>query len=84
MLGTNLSATLDAALNAATGAGQPWATVGGAPVFTVIANSAQAATTPYLGAHPVGQRLPINVRNGAAFVSLRDIQPSEVLVLINR
>jgi glycosidase len=75
---------VDAALNAVTAAGQPWAAVGGAPVFTVIANSAQAATVPYVGTHPVGQRLAVNVRNGVAFVSLRDIQPSEVLVLVNR
>lgn len=53
-------------------------------MFSVIANSAQAATVPYVGTHPVGQRLAVNVRNGAAFVSLRGIQPSEVLVLVNR
>ena len=74
---------VDAALNAATAAGQPWG-AGGVPAFTVIANSAQAATVGYGGAHPVGQRLTVNLRDGIAFISVRDVQPSEVLLLVNR
>jgi glycosidase len=57
--------------------------VGG--LFEVVANSAQAAAgAGYAGPHPVGQQLPVRVRDGTALVEIRDLPPSEVLVLSNR
>jgi glycosidase len=56
--------------------------------LTVIANSAEAAAlaagVPYTGAHPIGERLPVRVANGTHFVEVRQMAPSEVLVLSNR
>jgi glycosidase len=53
--------------------------------LTVIANTMQAAAgSSYTGPHPVGQRLPVKSRNGSAFVEIRELGPSEVLVLVNR
>ena len=58
--------------------------------FVVIANSAQAAHdaaspgAPFTGPHPVGSSVPVQFRDGAAFVSIRDVGPSETVVLINR
>jgi glycosidase len=44
-----------------------------------------AADTAPGGAHRVGERLPVQSRpGGPAFVSVRDLPPSEVLVLVNR
>jgi hypothetical protein len=51
--------------------------------FQVTASSAQAAGAP-AGAHRVGDRLPVQRRGDAAFVAIRDVPASEVLVLINR
>lgn len=79
---------VDARLNAADAPGQPWDAQG--PSFEVIANSAQAAHAAqhpgqaYAGPHPIGQRLTVQSRDGAAFVAIRDLPASEVLVLINR
>ncbi len=74
---------VDSALNAASAAGDPWS--GEAPYFLVIANTAQTALgTSYSGTHPVGSKLPVQTRNGTAFVSIRDLDPSEVLALTNR
>jgi glycosidase len=74
---------VDANLNAAAAAGRPWGA--GGPAFTVVANSAQAAAgAAYAGSHPVGESVPVAVRDGTTFVHIRDLQPSEVLVLINR
>jgi glycosidase len=79
---------VDASLNASDAPGAAWP--GGEPSFEVIANSAQAAHAaahpgvPWAGSHPVGERLPVRTRDGAAFVALRQVGPSEVLVLINR
>lgn len=74
---------VDASLNAATAAGNPWG--GAAPFFTVIANSAQtAAGGAYSGTHPVGEKVPVQQRDGALFVSIRSVMPSEVVVLSNR
>jgi len=58
----------------------------GAPgaAFVVVANSAQAATPGLAVSHPVGQILPVKRRDGVAFVEIRDLPPSEVLVLVNR
>ena len=61
---------------------------GGAPYLKVIANSAEAAAlaagVPYAGTHPVGSQLPIQSSAGTTFVSIRDVQPAEFLVLTNR
>jgi glycosidase len=60
------------------------------PAFVVVANSAQAAHdaaapgTPYTGSHPVGESVPVQMRNGAACVSMHDVPPSEIVVLMNR
>lgn len=68
---------VDARLNTAPGA-----------ELEVVANAAHAAAnaagTPYTGPHPIGERLPVRERNGARFVEIRGLAPSEVLVLINR
>ena len=52
--------------------------------FEVVANTAQAAAPGAAGPHPVGQRLPVQFRDGTAFVQLDAFAPSEVLVLVNR
>ena len=79
---------VDATLNAADAPGAPWGTQ--APSLVVVANTAQAAHeasqpgTPYSGAHPIGERVPLQSRDGASYVAIRDVGPSEVLLLINR
>ncbi len=58
--------------------------------LVVVANTAQAAHeasqpgTPYSGTHPIGERVPLQSRDGASYVAVRDVGPSEVLLLINR
>lgn len=53
--------------------------------FVVIANSAQtAAGGAYAGTHPVGEPLAVQNRDGAAYVAIRNLMPSEVLLLANR
>jgi hypothetical protein len=76
---------VDSDLNGPGAAGQPSGASGG-PIFEVIANSAQVATgVGYAGTHPIGERLPVKVASdGTAFVEIRDVGPSEVVVLINR
>jgi len=49
----------------------------------VIANTEQAATPGFTGAHPVGQTLPVKFRDGIAFVEIRGLGPSEVLLAVN-
>jgi hypothetical protein len=53
--------------------------------LTVVLNSAQAADPDgYAGTHPVGSRVPVLRKpDGSAFVQIRDVGPSEVLVLVN-
>ncbi|MBN1605247.1 MAG: hypothetical protein JW940_01365 [Polyangiaceae bacterium] len=52
--------------------------------FTVIANSAQAAASgTYQGSHPIGSTLPVKYAGGVAYVELRNVGPSEVVVLTN-
>jgi glycosidase len=53
--------------------------------MTVVANTAQAtADGPDTGSHAVGEECPVRrTPDGRAYVSLRDIPPSEVLVLTN-
>ncbi|MFO1497229.1 MAG: alpha-amylase family glycosyl hydrolase [Verrucomicrobiota bacterium] len=53
-------------------------------IFEVVANTQQAATPGFARSQRVGQRLPVQVRNGNAFVEIRDVGPSEVIVLVNR
>lgn len=52
-------------------------------VLHVVANTEQAATPGYTGGHPVGSTLAVRHRAGNAFVEIRDVGPSEVLVLCN-
>jgi glycosidase len=54
-------------------------------VMTVVCNTAQAANTQgYRGDHPVGSHLPVQTAaDGKAYVEIRHIPPSEVLVLTN-
>jgi glycosidase len=65
---------VDAALNGAEGA------------LTVVLNTAQAASGgAYTGTHPVASTLPVKrAADGTAYVEVRDVGPSEVLVLTNR
>ena len=64
---------VDARLNSAAGS-----------TFEVIANTEQSGTVTFTGPHPVGQQLPVRSRDGAAYLEIRDVGPSEVLVLVNR
>jgi glycosidase len=54
--------------------------------LTVVANSTQAGAASSAGiAHPVGSRLPVRrLADGTAFVEVRDVAPSGVLVAVNR
>jgi hypothetical protein len=52
--------------------------------LTVVANTA-AGGGAFAGPHPPGERLPVRQRpGGPAFVSLRDVPPSEAVVLVNQ
>jgi hypothetical protein len=52
--------------------------------LTVVANTA-AGGGASAGQHPPGERLPVRQRpGGPAFVSLRDVPPSEAVVLVNQ
>jgi hypothetical protein len=52
--------------------------------FEVIASTAQtAAGAGYGGPHPVGQRLPVRREGQTAYVEVRGVPASEVLVLRN-
>lgn len=74
---------IDATLNVAGAPGDPFG--GGPPFLEVVANSAgTAAGAAYTGTHPVGERVPVKLRNGSAFVEIRDVAPSEVVILVNR
>jgi glycosidase len=54
--------------------------------LTVVANSAEAAAAgTYAGSHPVGSALPVRrAPDGAAYVELRAVGASEVLLLTSR
>ncbi|HMI85062.1 MAG TPA: alpha-amylase family glycosyl hydrolase [Polyangiaceae bacterium] len=52
--------------------------------FCVVVNTAQAANADYGGTHPVGSMVPTKTREGVRFLEIRDLPPSEVLVLTNR
>ena len=62
------------------------AQLNGAPGATmeVVVNTAQSGSGAFAGTHPVGQKLPVRFREGAAYVEIRDVGPSEVLVLMNK
>jgi hypothetical protein len=52
--------------------------------MTVILNSAETGGAPS-PAHPVGSQVPVRrTASGAAYVEIRNVDPSEVLVLANR
>ena len=51
--------------------------------FVVVANTAQAANPGFNGTHKIGTILPVLSRGTTAFVEIRDLEPSEVLILIN-
>jgi glycosidase len=52
--------------------------------FTVVLNTAQAATQNFAGSHPTGSSLPVRRKSdGTAFIEMRDIPASEVIVLVN-
>jgi glycosidase len=56
---------------------------GNPSTLEVVASTAEAAGLP--GAHPVGEQLPVRRRpDGTAFVEIRNLGPSEVLVLVNQ
>ena len=61
------------------------AQLNGAPGATmqVVANTEQAATAGFAGPHPVGETLPVKFRNRTAYVEIRGLGPSEVLVFSN-
>ena len=50
----------------------------------VIANTHQSGAAPYHGAHPIGSYVPVLFRNGNFYIEMRDIHPSEVIVLVNQ
>jgi hypothetical protein len=54
--------------------------------FTVAANSAESARGSAAGlSHPIGSQVPVRrAADGRAFVEIRNVPPSEVLVLVNR
>lgn len=53
--------------------------------MTVVLNSAESANAqPYSGTHAKGSRLVVqSAADGGAFVELREVQPSEIVVLAN-
>jgi hypothetical protein len=53
--------------------------------LTVVLNTAQAAApATFAGAHPAGSTVPVQrTAGGAAYVAIRQLPPSEVLVLTN-
>ncbi len=77
---------VDAALNVADAPGHPWGD--GGPFLEVVGNSAEAAPIAandrYTGPHPIGERLPVKERDGASYVEIRGLGPSEILVLTDR
>jgi len=50
-----------------------------------VANSEEAGRGSAAGlSHPVGSRVPVRTRDGVAYVEVRNVPPSGVLVLVNR
>jgi hypothetical protein len=52
--------------------------------FRVVVNTAQAADAAYVGTHPLRSLVTVEARGDVRFLAIRDLPPSEVLVLINR
>jgi hypothetical protein len=54
-------------------------------LMTVVLNTAQAANGPgFAAAHPVGSQVPVcEADDGTVFVEMRDLAPSEIVVLAN-
>jgi len=76
---------VDASLNPPPGLPPDRGEENGGSGMTVILNTAQAADPQaYSGPYPVGSRLPVRrTPDGAAYVEIRDLPPSEVMVLSN-
>jgi hypothetical protein len=56
---------------------------GAGAAFEVVANSEESGTGAAIS-HSIGDRVPVKRRpDGTAFVEIRDVGPSEVLVLVN-
>lgn len=64
---------IDARLNAEAGA-----------TLAIVANTEQSGGGAFDPAFAVGLKLPVRFRNGNAFVEIRNLGPSEVIVLSNR
>jgi hypothetical protein len=74
---------VDSTLNSPDAPGNPFG--GAAPAFQVVANTEQAAAGGgFAGSHPVGSRVAVQWRDGNAYVPIRNIGASEVVVLVNR
>lgn len=74
---------IDPSLNSPQAPGNPWG--GQPPHLVVIANTAQTAVGPgYAGSHPIGSELAVGWRGGVAYISIRNVAPSEVILLVNR
>jgi len=58
---------------------------GDAGAMTVVHNSAQVVTEyGFAGSHPVGSAVKVNrTADGRAFVSVKNVQPAEIIVLAN-
>jgi hypothetical protein len=58
------------------------------PSLKVILNSAELAAKAqglnYTGTHPVGEKVPVKSKDQKAYVEIRELPSSEVLVLTNR
>jgi len=52
--------------------------------FRVAVNTAQAVDHAYTGTHRVGSRVTAETRGDVRYLAIRDLPPSEVLVLVNR
>jgi glycosidase len=62
------------------------ARLNGAPnaTFTVVLNTAEAASGNYEGDYRVGTTLAVQkAADGTAYVAIRDLPPSEILILVN-
>jgi glycosidase len=74
---------VDSTLNSPDAPGNPFG--GAAPTLQVVANTEQAAAGGgFAGSHPVGSRVAVQWRDGTAYVPIRNIGASEVVVLVNR
>ncbi|HEY4789034.1 MAG TPA: hypothetical protein VIH57_23460, partial [Bacteroidales bacterium] len=52
--------------------------------FKVILNTAELVTgRGYTGTHPVGSKLIVNYEGDVAYLEIRNVAPSEILLLIN-